>query len=209
MSSDPIEASRSPIVRPLVDDDWPSVAQVVGAAFADDPFWSWVVRDHDRRAARIGTALALAGRLQPASCDAIDDVDRSGVGAFAHWAPPGEWRLPVRDYLRIAPPFLRAVGVSAITKARALSIEDRHHPSEPHWYLGTLATAPAAQSRGLGSALLRHRLATCDRDGVGAYLESSLESNVAFYERFGFRVRDELVLTRRGPRIWTMWRDPA
>ena len=47
----------------------------------------------------------------------------------------------------------------------------------------------------------------CDRDGVGAYLESSREENIDFYARHGFRVTGERRLPR-GPRLWPMWRDP-
>jgi ribosomal protein S18 acetylase RimI-like enzyme len=65
---------------------------------------------------------------------------------------------------------------------------------------------PAAQGRGLGTAVLAPVLEECDRDGVGAYLESSKESNVAYYARFGFRITEELRLPR-GPRLWLMWRD--
>jgi hypothetical protein len=49
-------------------------------------------------------------------------------------------------------------------------------------------------------------LEECDRDGVGAYLESSKERNVDYYARFGFRVTEEVRLPR-GPRMWLMWRD--
>ncbi len=46
-----------------------------------------------------------------------------------------------------------------------------------------------------------------DDEGVGMYLESSKESNVAFYGRFGFEVRKVLHL-RNGPEMWAMWRRP-
>ncbi len=45
------------------------------------------------------------------------------------------------------------------------------------------------------------------RDGVGAFLESSKESNIAFYARHGFRVLEPIELLR-GPTLWKMWRDP-
>ncbi len=35
----------------------------------------------------------------------------------------------------------------------------------------------------------------CDEDGVGAYLESSKESNIAYYARFGFRVTEVVCAT--------------
>jgi ribosomal protein S18 acetylase RimI-like enzyme len=182
---------------------------VVGQAFADDPVWSWAVRDKAHRAERIGRALALGASLHPDTCDVIGRTDGGpGLGAFAQWSPPGHWRLSNRAYLRIAPGFLLALGLSSITKMRAINSSDASHPAEPHWYLATLATDPTQQGRGLASTLLQHRLEVCDRDGVPAYLESSLEANIVFYERHGFRVVDEIRLAKRGPSVWTMWRDP-
>jgi len=43
--------------------------------------------------------------------------------------------------------------------------------------------------------------------GIGAYLECSRESNISFYERFGFKVIEEHKLPC-GPMMWRMWRDP-
>lgn len=89
-----------------------------------------------------------------------------------------------------------------------LGVERRHPPKPPHRYLATLGTEPDAQGRGLGTAALAPVLEECDRDGVGAYLESSKESNIDYYVRFGFRVTEEMKLPR-GPSLWPMWRDPT
>jgi carbamoyl-phosphate synthase large subunit len=48
----------------------------------------------------------------------------------------------------------------------------------------------------------------CDREGIPAYLESSKDRNVPYYERFGFKVTKEIALPRGGPLVWAMWRDP-
>ncbi len=85
---------------------------------------------------------------------------------------------------------------------------DALHPTEPHWYLATLGTAPEHQHRGLGSALLRAQLRRVDEAGEPAYLESSKERNVPLYSRFGFEVVDEFHSRAGGPTIWRMWREP-
>ena len=66
---------------------------------------------------------------------------------------------------------------------------------------------PVAQGRGLGSSVLAPVLGRCDDEGLGAYLESSKEENLAFYSRHGFEVTEEVQLPG-GPPVWLMWRDP-
>ena len=84
---------------------------------------------------------------------------------------------------------------------------EKKHPREPHWYLAVLGTDPQHQGKGHGSAVLEPVLDRCDLEGVPAYLESSKEANVPFYERHGFQVTDTHDFPK-GPRIWLMWRDP-
>ena len=40
------------------------------------------------------------------------------------------------------------------------------------------------------------------------YLENSKETNISFYGRFGFQVRQQMTHRRNGPSMWLMWRDP-
>jgi hypothetical protein len=50
--------------------------------------------------------------------------------------------------------------------------------------------------------------ARCDQDGTAAYLESTKERNIRFYEHHGFRVTGTIAPTPDGPPMWCMWRDP-
>ena len=82
-----------------------------------------------------------------------------------------------------------------------------HHPAQPHWYLDLLGTAPDAQGRGLGSALLRELRERVDVEGASSYLETDRSANLPFYERAGYAVLgEERVL---GVRVWPMWRPAA
>ena len=90
---------------------------------------------------------------------------------------------------------------------RVVTTIERQHPRTPHWYLAVLGTDPIHQGKGIASALLAPILERCDREGIGAYLESSKESNIAFYRRHRFEVTGEIALPG-GPKVWPMWRDP-
>jgi GNAT superfamily N-acetyltransferase len=63
-----------------------------------------------------------------------------------------------------------------------------YHPDEPHWHLPLIGVEPTQQRKGYGSALLKHALRICDKDGVSAYLESSNPENIPLYRRHGFEV---------------------
>ncbi|GAA4190968.1 hypothetical protein GCM10023074_08430 [Microbispora amethystogenes] len=71
-----------------------------------------------------------------------------------------------------------------------------------------MGTAPEFQGRGLGGAVLLPGLEEAERAGYPAFLETSSERNVAFYERHGFRVTADVRLPDNGPRTWCMRRDP-
>jgi GNAT superfamily N-acetyltransferase len=82
-----------------------------------------------------------------------------------------------------------------------------YHPIEPHWYLPMIGTDPAQQGKGYGSALLKHALSICDREGSPAYLESSNPGNIPLYQRFGFEVVGK-IQAGSSPTIFPMLRQP-
>jgi ribosomal protein S18 acetylase RimI-like enzyme len=113
----------------------------------------------------------------------------AGGAAAAVWLPPpGRWQLSRPQRLRLLPPLVRFLGLRTASVLGGLDRMEARHPQDPpHWYLFILGTEPAAQGRGLGSALLAHLLARVDADGMPVYLESSNERNLALYGRYGSR----------------------
>lgn len=82
------------------------------------------------------------------------------------------------------------------------------HPSAEVWYLPLIGVDLVAQGRGLGSALLRHTLTTCDSDGLPAYLEATNPRNRDLYARHGFAVIG-VIQAGSSPPIRAMLREPA
>jgi GNAT superfamily N-acetyltransferase len=186
--------------------DVPILAHALARAFAEDPVARWACPPAAARPRML--ERFHAARLRELLREQEVWTDPS-CSAAALWAPPQRWRTTLRDELALARAMLapRLLARLPLVAAGLQGIERRHPPTPPHWYLAVLGTAPVAQGRGLGSAVLAPVLARCDEDGVGAYLESSKEENVVFYARHGFRVARELRLPR-GPRMWAMWREP-
>jgi ribosomal protein S18 acetylase RimI-like enzyme len=150
-------------------------------AFASDPATRWIWAAPEAYLAHFPAfARAFGGKAFDQASAYIAD---GGAGA-ALWLPPGT--APDEDELgellqRTAPARMQPE-ISSLLEQMG-----RYHPSEPHWYLPLIGIDPARQGRGLGSALMRHALAACDRDRLPAYLESANPQNLPFYERHGFK----------------------
>lgn len=183
-----------------------ALAAALADAFYDDPVMSWILVDEGSRIRRLTGLFDVLLRGHYLDLGTVwTTADHAGASL---WAPPGRAIIPGPTVLRHSPRLLRALGRRAPLALRALSHVEAHHPKEPHWYLGVLGTRRSEQGKGVGSALLAPVLERCDSEGVRAYLESSKESNIAFYGRHGFEVAGEITLPGGGPRVWPMWRDP-
>ncbi len=186
--------------------DVPALARMLARAFFDDPVAMWACRYERMRPPML--ERFHGARLRQLLGD--EEVWMTeGSASAALWAPPGRWRTTAAEDFALTRSLLhpRLIAHLPLVVRGLLGVEKVHPREPPHWYLAMLGTDPPAQGHGLGSAVLSPVLEQCDADGVGAYLESSKERNLAFYARHGFRVTGELRLPR-GPTMWTMWRDP-
>jgi len=66
-----------------------------------------------------------------------------------------------------------------------------HDPLEQHWHLGPIGVLPTHQGSGIGSILMERFCKEVDACLAKAYLETDLDKNVRFYEKFGFKVVSE------------------
>lgn len=180
-----------------------SLAGVIAArGFWDDPVQAWLDPPGDpRRLARMTMAFTLAA----AGFGARGRIDFLGEDAVAMWLPPD----PPQVEAAPARPDALALFDQAYAEriATLMGTLEAHHPAEPHWYLGLIATVPERRGGGAGSALIGRVLEGCDRDGIPSYLESSNPRNLSFYFRHGYEQIGEIVLPD-GPSLFPMWRHP-
>jgi GNAT superfamily N-acetyltransferase len=200
--SDTVSGTASPAAlhpRKAVTTDLRDVTETLALSFYDDPVVMWCIDDGSRRLELLpGFFRAVAeSYLAYEETYVVDE----GVSA-AVWAPPG-----AEDDEELPAALGEAVEEYAERLSEIFGLMEQAHPADPHYYLFLLGTRPGWQGRGLGSSLMDPVLATCDRDGVPAYLEATSERNKQLYLRHGFEVTDEIPLPD-GPMMWPMWRSP-
>ena len=187
---------RAATVPCMTDLTIPTAASdVLAQAFHDDPVFRWWIPDEEARRGIVPAFFDLVTQ----GCDEVHTT--AGAGSVAVWNRPG-----AEDDEEAADALAAIAGDHAERLFTIVELQAEHHPAEAHWYLFFLATRPGLQSRGLGSALMRRVLETCDADGVPAYLEATTERSMALYRRHGFEVTGEIRLPD-GPSLWPMWRE--
>jgi GNAT superfamily N-acetyltransferase len=186
--------------------DLEPLADALSRSFADDPVMEFIYPERNR-INRIRSFFHHELRHHYLRDDETWTTTDAVLGG-ALWSPPGKWRHSWIDVLRMMPRQVPALGRNLVRGLSALNGVEAAHPPGDHYYLGVLGTDPSAQGKGLGSACLEPVLRRCDEEGMGAYLESSKEKNVPFYNRHGFEVTRELPLAGGGPSVWLMWREP-
>jgi ribosomal protein S18 acetylase RimI-like enzyme len=186
-------------VVPTTDED--RAIATITMAFSNDPVTRWVFPDANvylsywpRLVQAFGGAAFAEG-----TADSID-----GCGGVALWFPPGVGS----DEETMGALVAEAVPVADQEEVFGFMGQmGEFHLTEPHWYLPLIGVDVTKQGRGYGSALLRHALERCDRDGLPAYLEATSPLNKPLYERQGF---EELGVIQAGssPPMWPMHRRP-
>ncbi|ADD41173.1 GNAT family N-acetyltransferase [Stackebrandtia nassauensis] len=178
-------------------------------AFADEAVVRWVTSDPARREKLDATYVEYM------VTDALkhDEVllavtDEGRIVGVSIWQTFDSAKRPAELAAEVAALSASVPGLDRVATVTRLIAE--HHPDKPHLYLSSMGVVPDHRGKGVGSALLRHRLAAADAAGQAAYLEASTPSSRDLYARHGFVQREpDIALPDDGPRLHPMWREPG
>lgn len=180
--------------------DVTAAADTIAAAFSRLHVARRLVPDPERRHAVFASNMEIW----------VDHTIRHGIvhitddhRAVACWLPSGA--PDPQDYqARLE----RACGIHAGNFQALDDTFAAHQPTRrPYLHLTHLAVRPDAQGRGLGSALLRHFLAT--HSDAPVYLEASSARARDLYRRHGFEVTgDPFTMPGDTALFWPMLRTP-
>jgi ribosomal protein S18 acetylase RimI-like enzyme len=202
-------------VRKLTSEALDAAADVLAAAFFDDPGFRYLIpREMDRRR---WMPVAFREHLRMVSVNGhayvMTDEEDCVLGVVAA-TPPGKYPHPFRRVLRMfwrvvwkprpwCPPFRRYWTLWKYFRAC-----EAMHPKFPHWYGEVLGVRPEYRGTPIGKRLGRIITDLADQDGQPIYLEAG-NANVALYLAFGFEVGETRHPSKNGPPICGMLRPAA
>lgn len=176
----------SSTIKVATASDAAAVIGVLTLAFSSDPMsrW-WQPQPHQYLTNFPVLAKAFGGNAFAQGTAYVAE----GYAGTALWLPPGfgpDEETMIDLVERTAPEAIKSDIFGVFEEM------GKYHPTERHWYLPLIGVDPSQQGNGIGSALMKHALIHCDRDGTIAYLESSNPRNVSLYKRHGFEVIGEI-----------------
>ena len=197
--------SDTEIVRLHSTTELEMVSAVLAEAYHADTLGDWLIPDPAERAAIYpGFFRILARHALRGAGEVYTTSDRNAVSIW-YPAPYGVPNASPADY---DAQLLAATGpYQQRFLALDFALQAAHPMARGHHYLNFIAVRPAYQCRGMGSALLAHRLSDLHRQGIPAYLEATNRRNLALYLHHGFTVIGSVRVADDGPTLYRMWRE--
>jgi GNAT superfamily N-acetyltransferase len=192
----------SPRVRTA--DEVATAVEILVDAFYDDPTWSSVFPDPDRRQSQHG----LLWRALVDGAMRYESVWLNGdATATAVWIPPGGTEMTPEREAELMADFAEVLSPDELARVPGVmaAFDEAHPHHEPHFTLSLLGTRTTRRGEGRGLRLLKETLTVVDDAGMPAYLEASNPANIALYQRYGFEPFGSFALPG-GADVATMWR---
>lgn len=181
------------------------IGMVLAEAFHGDAPGEWLIPNPEDRAAIYPAFFKLLARH--ALRGAGEVYTTSDRNAFSIWYP-APYGVPNSGPADFDAQLLAATGpYQPRFLAFDAAVQAAHPMARAHHYLNFIAVRPAFQCRGIGSALLAHRLSDLHRQGIPAYLEATNRRNLALYLHHGFTVIGSVRVANDGPTLYRMWRE--
>jgi ribosomal protein S18 acetylase RimI-like enzyme len=178
------------------------VVEILAKSFDDNQSINFIVRQDRRRMERIKDLMAYCFDICLMQGQAfLSDDGNAGVLI----------RDPLKKGNRVKTGLLdlglafQSIGLHRVSKvARREKLIKKYQPKDPFYYLWFIGVNPDAQGKGTGSNLLREVLQYYEPDKRPFYLETSVLRNLPWYEKFGFKIYNEIDL---GYKLYQMIRN--
>jgi|APTNR8051073442_1049403.scaffolds.fasta_scaffold00018_179 ribosomal protein S18 acetylase RimI-like enzyme len=169
------------------------VVDILSKSFDDNRSVNYVVKQDSKRQARIRRLMDYSFDI----CNAFGDVwmaDDDQACALVLY--PDKKRSTLNAILWDAKLALSVIGLTRVSQV--LSRESKikfFHPKGRFTYLWFIGVTPELQNKGKGSQLLQEIISESESQGRPIYLETSVDRNINWYQKFDFEIFQTLDLT--------------
>jgi GNAT superfamily N-acetyltransferase len=176
----------------LSNQDRHRIIEILTAAFDNNQSVNYIIPQDSIRSKRIQGLMDYACRVCEAHGKVFLSSDRNSCALVLL---PHKKKWSVQTLLLDISLIFRVTGLRNIRKVlRREALIHKQHPIGPFYYLWFIGVDPAFTGQGMGSILLEKLIADAGSLNLPFYLETSTKRNIPWYQRFGFRIYQEIDL---------------
>ncbi|HEV8514300.1 MAG TPA: GNAT family N-acetyltransferase, partial [Cyclobacteriaceae bacterium] len=159
-------------------------------AFDSNPSVNHVVKQDNRREQRIRELMNYSFKVCSAFGEAWMSDDEQACALVLH---PDKKRLTLNAIGWDLQLCLSCIGLNRVNIVlKRESTIKAFHPKEPISYLWFIGVNPSVHNKGIGSNLLKEVIHQSETVRRPIYLETSVESNAVWYQKYGFEIYQRL-----------------
>jgi GNAT superfamily N-acetyltransferase len=168
------------------------VVGILSKSFDDNKSVNYIVKQDKKRAQRLRCLMEYSFDMCYLFGDVFLSEDKSGCALVQF---PDRKKTTLKSILPDIKLITSCVGLLNVKKAldREGKI-NKLHPKELMYYLWFIGVDPQNQNKGIGSNLMNEVINDSIAKQRPVYLETSTLKNIPWYEKFGFRIYNELDL---------------
>jgi len=192
--------------------DIKKAGEILADAFKDDPIWAKFIKDNQIKAHRVnylfGSPILYALKYGKAYASSSD------LEGIAAWFPDSTadmtlWRTIRSGVFKYGSKMGMKATIKMAKTFRPVEKDRKEHMKNTSYiYITIIGVKQEYQKRGFGGKILQAIFEEADKTHTRIYLETGTLQNCKMYEKYGFKVLNEIILPRLDLPMWEMKRDP-
>lgn len=171
------------------------VVDILAKSFDDNKSVNYIVKQDSKRKQRLRSLVEYSFDVCHSFGDVFLSDDRRGCALILL---PDKKKTTLKSILWDIKLVTNCIGISNVKKAMGREAKIKKlQPKEPMYYLWFIGVDPNEQHKGIGSDLLQAVIKKGELQNRPVCLETSTLKNIPWYEKFGFKIYNELDLGYR------------
>jgi len=167
-----------------------TVVDILAQSFEDNKSVNYIVKQDAHREQRIRQLMDYSFDVCKCFGRVVLSKDKKACALIVY---PDRKRTTLKSIVWDLKLITNCIGISGIMKAMAREGRIKKlQPKEPLYYLWFIGVHPMEQNKGIGSVLLSDIIEDAEAQERTVCLETSTEKNIPWYEKFGFKIYNEL-----------------
>jgi len=170
-----------------------TIVDILAESFNDNQSVNYIVKQDRKRSHRIRNLMAYSFDICYLYGEVFLTENKSGCALILF---PDKKRNNLKTILLDIKLIVSCIGISNIKKAmnRESKIKELQ-PKKLMYYLWFIGVDPDQRNMGIGSTLIKEVIEEAHSKQRPVYLETSTLKNIPWYEKFGFKIYNELDLS--------------